>query len=657
MNQYTDEDVKKRTDLLRSTLELLQFSKELPYLITCLENYGLCESEIPYLQNLATDLEKSLKIRLSDVPAKLNTIYNTIGGLKAVHMKYFQALVETQEVVTYIGSHKEFDKKVAFLNGDLQGYKFGLDLLNNVISVKQIIDPFVEILKLTNENKEYIELSKLCKSVYDLLKNLYEDEFLRRIEKMRNVLEHIQEIKVWFSRTTGLTPDTILPFVHCLLVSGNYHSTLSLHDNGDELSLHFTENTMDNNNIKTRKLPRSNLQDLVCGMTIFINQDTIKEKEKLNEISKFVTIYRKSQEIHQVRLQLEAAGHPGFQGDSADINKPGHMEIDWFNETHKKLLYTLSQWESSLEEAYKQYNRLQFLDYKQLAQFMTKLDILIKNEEPNEKEIYLTIYPYVSSCFPDYARKHNNKNLITSELIFQSYTDAYTINEKDLENSKEIGLNFLKLVTNLIKNVEEKIVEKTNKLNYPIQDLKAKVPERVTAFDLNDFEIFRLIIELCDDVPPHFSQLLWCNNEINESTLMNFLKRTQHFQHLPYVILGVNKLQLTIREKLLDWISNLFIEEKEKNSMLLGPLYLVFTEHIGVEVFSFLKEQQKNSNNILPVKRMNENPLLNAVTLKKERKIETFECIHGQPSTGKSHYIKNKLNELEVKLLFYYLYI
>lgn len=61
-----------------------------------------------------------------------------------------------------------------------------------------------------------------------------------------------------------------------------------------------------------RELPQGTLQDLVRGMTIFINKTGI-EKAKLNELQGFVQSYTLAQQIHSLHLELEIAAHPDFQ--------------------------------------------------------------------------------------------------------------------------------------------------------------------------------------------------------------------------------------------------------------------------------------------------------------------------------------------------------
>ncbi len=136
----------------------------------------------------------------------------------------------------------------------------------------------------------------------------------------------MQEIRVWFSRTTGLSLDTILPFISRLMGTGYYSSRLKLHAKGEELSLYFTDGS--NASAPPRELPNANLQDLVCGMTIFISQDTIK-KDNLSELTNFVHLYKKAQEVHKLRLLLEDAGHPDYQGIETSLNVAGRIHIEF----------------------------------------------------------------------------------------------------------------------------------------------------------------------------------------------------------------------------------------------------------------------------------------------------------------------------------------
>jgi hypothetical protein len=213
-----------------------------------------------------------------------------------------------------------------------------------------------------------------------------------------------------------------------------------------------------------------------------------------------------------------------------------------------------------------------------------------------------------------------------------------------------VGDAYLALVMDIVKNIDDRIEEAALQLKYNRQELATKAPEKVSAYNMNDWQIFRLIMELSNDVPPHPSQLLWCDSKITKTTLKYFLQRVRHFTHLPYIIIGVNQLQLSVRERLLDWISGLYVEQEQAD---MGPLYLVFTEHVGVEVFSFLKDQQKNEANIPSANQLLANNFVNSAAVRKQRNIRAFECVYGDPCSGKSHFIKHQIKTLQVRHVKY----
>lgn len=78
------------------------------------------------------------------------------------------------------------------------------------------------------------------------------------------------------------------------------------------LSLFFAEKDGEAGKIIERELPQGTLQDLVRGMTIFINKTGI-DKPKLSELQGFVNSYKLAQKIHSLHMDLEVAAHPGFQ--------------------------------------------------------------------------------------------------------------------------------------------------------------------------------------------------------------------------------------------------------------------------------------------------------------------------------------------------------
>jgi hypothetical protein len=331
-------------------------------MIECLTQYKLCTQDIPKLEKIREMLQNTSEIKLSEVSQKLKSIHITLAGMYSSHLKYFQAVAEAQEVIDFFHTVKNFDNSVVFLNGELQGYAFGLSLLNNTIAVRQLLEPFINVVK-DPKSKDALSLKKFCGTISKQLRQFSTEELDRRLEKIRNVLERLPEIKAWFSRTTGFSLDTILPFVSSLLREGYYRSRLRLNARGEELSLYFVDKALDVDGKQIeRELPRANLQDLICG-TIFVNQESIAE-EKLKELNRFKKVYQLAHEIHTLRLALEESGHPNYQGDDSKLNAVSQMTEEYFEKKVKYLKHCSNLWEQQLEEAYSKHPRLLFLDRK-----------------------------------------------------------------------------------------------------------------------------------------------------------------------------------------------------------------------------------------------------------------------------------------------------
>ncbi len=185
MQRYTEQDALKSKKLLENTLELLQFSSDLSILIDGLAAYELCLNDLHQLQQFQQELQHRDKIGISQVPKILSNVKEVVAGLHSNHLKYFQVMVEAKEVIEFISHQKGFDEKVRFLNGDLQGYQFGMDLLNNVISVRRFVEPFISALQAKPTLRE------LCKGIHVQLSPMSEKQFERALQKVYKVLERI----------------------------------------------------------------------------------------------------------------------------------------------------------------------------------------------------------------------------------------------------------------------------------------------------------------------------------------------------------------------------------------------------------------------------------------------------------------------------------
>lgn len=108
--------------------------------------------------------------------------------------------------------------------------------------------------------------------------------------------------------------------------------------------------------------------------------------------------------------------------------------------------------------------------------------------------------------------------------------------------------------------------------------------------------MWKLVIDLCDFLPPHPSQVLFCSESTTDYELRYFLNRIEAFPNLHFLLIGVNRLSVSVRELLLAWASQQFRNHDfaKNEKPRLGPAHLIFTERVGVEVpFLFMKRLMK----------------------------------------------------------------
>lgn len=108
-------------------------------------------------------------------------------------------------MVDFLRRIKDFRRQADLLSGQLQGYQFGLDMLNNVFAVREILEPFLANIPTAQNNQARISLNDFCLQIHGQLHRFKEAELNRGLDKISNVLNHLEEIRVWFSKAEGMT--------------------------------------------------------------------------------------------------------------------------------------------------------------------------------------------------------------------------------------------------------------------------------------------------------------------------------------------------------------------------------------------------------------------------------------------------------------------
>ena len=102
--KFSKEDANKLNSSISSSIQLVQYSKELPTLIEFLDHYDLCH-DTDVIKARVQALQNRNDIALPDTPKHLQDIQHLIGGLKGTHMKFFSTLLLAQEVIEFM--HQE----------------------------------------------------------------------------------------------------------------------------------------------------------------------------------------------------------------------------------------------------------------------------------------------------------------------------------------------------------------------------------------------------------------------------------------------------------------------------------------------------------------------------------------------------------------------
>ncbi len=209
LGRKTAKDIEGRIELISQGFELFNLSKYLNYMTNCLRHYKLCLDDLPTLELKILELQEGIgEIHLSSVPVWLTEIKVLLADLTSVHLQYFAKVQEAFEVVDFLRRVQDFRRQVDLLSGQLQGYQFGLDMLNNVIAVREILEPFLVNVS-TPQRPCPITLPEFCVQVYEKLARFNDSELTRRLDKISNVLKCLAEIRVWFSHSEGLTLGTV----------------------------------------------------------------------------------------------------------------------------------------------------------------------------------------------------------------------------------------------------------------------------------------------------------------------------------------------------------------------------------------------------------------------------------------------------------------
>jgi hypothetical protein len=169
-------------------------------------------------------------IPLTSAAPALQELEGLFGGLKSWQLEIFHVIHEAHDVIEFFREqHYEFDERSRMVTQEVQGYRFGSELVNYTIAVKDVIVQFLSLDRIEAETHWQVILTTFCKNIGQLLP-VERKELDFKLKMIENVQLNIQEIRTYFSlrSSSGIS----IPFILQLMEQGVYQSQLQLHPNG-----------------------------------------------------------------------------------------------------------------------------------------------------------------------------------------------------------------------------------------------------------------------------------------------------------------------------------------------------------------------------------------------------------------------------------------
>ncbi|KAJ1562914.1 hypothetical protein HK096_002079 [Nowakowskiella sp. JEL0078] len=619
---------------MKNTAEFFHFIQNRDSLYSFFNQFDIFPEITQALQS-ACDSQLDLKsIKPSEIKQILENISEILGeNFKSYHYELFATMAKDGALfVDFVRSRKDFQKRVQFLTGTIQGYEVGTVLLHNVVAAEKLA---AKILTANSTDTTFDARRRFHSMMNDISTIVFsKEDFKREIARLRTVSLHLPEIKVLFSMGNGLRLDNVVSYMGDLVASGKYRSLLT--SNGGKLLFIYRDGRTD----EDVDYPSALLDDLVLQIRVFI-QNTVSVQTK--EIGHFLTMYKNAHEIHSIRIQLQAEGHPeyikGWSGlqrqfskdtDSDVSNDKSLMEISVSQDIesvlhiHEKLKQELGNWMKVCH--CHGVGRLSLLTHKQYASLLNIINFgtvcVNKVDEVShhqQLDFYRELLPYLVLMFPDCKVKQFNQ--IDSLPMVGEFE-----NDQDGRSWEEVA----KIADVFVKSLEDQFLIEVRNQSHKVSSVKVDI---INAVNLDPTQLFYAIFELNGFTPPKPSFLFWCNNQTTSSNIIKFVERANHYNKEKTIVVGVNRLSMDTRQELCTYV----LAKTELTQSF--DLTLIFMDTMGISMYSFLPPPiQVDIRKDIQLKDLG---MVSAID------IQTLELVYGSTCSGKTFYIKQQTAALE----------
>eukprot|EP01012_Entosiphon_sulcatum_P048006 TRINITY_DN6586_c0_g1_i1.p1 TRINITY_DN6586_c0_g1~~TRINITY_DN6586_c0_g1_i1.p1 ORF type:complete len:5323 (-),score=769.64 TRINITY_DN6586_c0_g1_i1:76-13977(-) len=625
-------DRRKDDDRLRKfddAMQLLQLRQEIPSVLRFFRAFDLFGEEVASVEAVCNELQGIKEIELDSSRQHLHEIGQRLRGLLPWMVAYMGSTCTARPFADFFLERKDFGAALNMVWENLQGNEDALDLLHRVESVYKAMRPVLGCLKAAGKPA----LADFVRALGSMTDDFGDgrngvDLVLNAVACIPDLLARIAEIRAFFERILLDSSDNVGKLVGRYLSHGVLTSHLARSEVGS--CLRFFERRPAGDFY----VSEAYLREFVHGLALYERPDAARGAG--SDMGLFVQIYLAATRIHELRLRLEALGHPGCQREDAlcfriELRNDPQLRVE-LKEKERELTGFENEWNKVVREAQAEYPRLLFLEPRQLSRF---LELLLVRDETSAQ----LLLPFVRLCFVD----HFNSEHIDGQFRVQ-WVDVAEVEEalagtpipQSLSQTPlfEKYCQQLRVVGPLLEGVQRLLEE-----SEPI--CGTEQPVRVyLAYNCTEADIFSmLMIDGTTPLPPPFVLNCRLTTAICEPQVIAFLERSRSFPTLPCYILGAEHLSSAVRAAVLQWL-HLYRDAK------LGSINIIFTGQQGADAFIGFCPTEVASG-------IAETPEL-AGSLKAAasqqlqlRQVARFECVRGGPRTGKTYYVTQECEELE----------
>jgi hypothetical protein len=425
-------------------------------------------------------------------------------------------------------------------------------VLMNLALLQPLLEPFYNrTIKSLMEMKSHLDANlRMSKDGRECLS----------IGELVNVSENWAEVEIYFRDSGDILGGTedIQRSVKVFQETGQFISSLSSHCDGSALSFTYMRGKARIN--LNPELLQVHVQWAVLGGDVL-------------ELEEFVNAFRKAQQAHAIRLELEEEGHPDHQkGQASSSATLGPQAVTDFRNQSVR-------WREEVSKYCTANARLLLLNRRSRVQLLLALRIL-----PLEKNGQ-TLLPYVVECFPTLINERL-KVLRALQLAIE-HLSVYGSSLRGDTCDLAMAGKLMAQVQFHLKDCREHGID-------ILLDLGDNGVYEATRLDCQGFTATKIYCHhLSEMIRQNFGPALpgmvvWCERATTESMVRDLLlvAATPNLTRAVHVV-GVDRLTPRIRELLLRAI---------EGTLLRCPLLLLFGDRNGMDTFA--QYELENTENL-----------------------------------------------------------